>query len=78
MLVARLKAQHAAGSRYYVGDTLSAVDVDSVTFTAMFGRAMRYGSQHAGRARDPGCADECGARSDPVRSSEHLELPLSL
>ena len=37
MLVARLNAQQQAGSRYYVGNELTAVDVYSATFTAMFG-----------------------------------------
>ncbi len=36
MLALRLKAQRAAGSRYHVGDTLTAVDVYSATFAAMF------------------------------------------
>jgi hypothetical protein len=36
MLGARLRAQREAGSRYYVGDALTAVDVYSATFTAMF------------------------------------------
>jgi glutathione S-transferase len=35
MLVARLKAQRQAGSRYYVGNSLTAVDVYSATFAAM-------------------------------------------
>jgi glutathione S-transferase len=37
MLAARLKAQRAAGRRYYVGDSLTAVDVYSATFMALFG-----------------------------------------
>src|SRR6266545_2552506 len=36
MLATRLKAQRAAGSRYYVGNALSAVDVYSATFMALF------------------------------------------
>src|SRR6202035_1261206 len=36
MLVARLKAQHEAGSRYYVGDSLTAVDIYSATVSALF------------------------------------------
>jgi len=35
MLAARLAAQRAAGSRFYIGDTLSAVDVYSATFMAL-------------------------------------------
>jgi glutathione S-transferase len=37
MLAARLEAQRAAGSRYYVGSAPTAVDVYSATFMAMFG-----------------------------------------
>jgi glutathione S-transferase len=36
MLIARLKAQRHAGSRYYVGNALTAVDVYSATFAALF------------------------------------------
>ena len=36
MLAERLKAQRRAGSRHYVGNSLTAVDVYSATFTAMF------------------------------------------
>jgi glutathione S-transferase len=36
MLAARLEAQRAAGSRYYVGNALSAVDVYGATFMALF------------------------------------------
>jgi glutathione S-transferase len=37
MLVARLKAQRETGSPYYVGHSLTAVDVYGATFAAMFG-----------------------------------------
>src|SRR5215472_18197463 len=36
MLAARLQAQHAKGSRYYVGNSLSVADVYSATFMALF------------------------------------------
>lgn len=36
MLVARLKAQRDAGSPYYLGETLTALDIYSATFAAMF------------------------------------------
>ena len=36
MLATRLKAQQVAGSAFYVGDTLTAVDVYSAAFMAMF------------------------------------------
>jgi glutathione S-transferase len=87
MLVARLKAQRGAGSRYYVGDSLTAVDVYSATFTAMFGPlppeqcAMDAGTRAAFETRDA----PTEAALDPVlfehrdmMYEEHLELPLSL
>src|SRR5262249_15196297 len=36
MLAARLEEQHEKGSRYYVGNSLTAVDVYSATFMALF------------------------------------------
>ena len=36
MLAARLEAQQAAGSRYYLGDSLTVVDIYSATFMALF------------------------------------------
>lgn len=35
-LAGRLRAQRAAGSRFYLGDSLSAVDIYSATFMALF------------------------------------------
>jgi glutathione S-transferase len=87
MLVARLKAQRHAGSRYYVGDSLTAVDIYSATFTAMFDAlppeqcAMEAGTRAAFETRD--AATE--AALDPILFEHrdmmymrHLELPLSL
>jgi glutathione S-transferase len=87
MLVARLKAQHAAGSRYYVGDSLTAVDVYSATFAAMFGPLpperckMEASTRAAFETRDA----RTDAALDPVLFShrdmmyaDHFELPLSL
>jgi hypothetical protein len=37
MLAMRLKALHSHGSRYYVGDSLTAVDVYAATSMALFG-----------------------------------------
>jgi len=86
-LVARLKAQRKAGSRYYVGNALTAVDVYSATVTAMFGPLppeqckMESGSRAALESLDP----QTKAALDPVlfehrgmMYAEHLELPLSL
>jgi glutathione S-transferase len=87
MLVARLRAQRAAGSRYYVGDSLTAVDVYSATFTAMFGPLppdrceMRHGMRAVFEMRDA----QTEAALDPIlfehrdmMYAKHLELPLSL
>jgi glutathione S-transferase len=87
MLAARLKAQRAAGSRYYVGGSLTAVDVYSATVTAMFGPLppeqceMEAGTRAAFEARDA----QTEAALDPIlfehrdmMYAEHLELPLSL
>jgi glutathione S-transferase len=87
MLAARLRAQRAAGSRYYVGDALTAVDVYSATFAAMFGPLppdqceMQHGTRAAFAARDA----QTEAALDPIlfehrdmMYAEHLELPLSL
>ncbi|MGZ5240811.1 MAG: hypothetical protein ACXWCN_11850 [Caldimonas sp.] len=86
-LVARLKAQHEAGSRYYVGDTVSAVDVYAATFLAMFRPlpqdvcAMDAVTRAAFETLDA----QTAAALDPVlfehrdgMYAEHLELPLSL
>ena len=87
MLVARLQAQHAAGSRYYVGDSLTAVDIYSATFAAMFRPLpaaqckMDPGTRAAFETVDASIA----AALDPIlfehrdmMYSTHLELPLSL
>jgi hypothetical protein len=87
MLVARLKAQHEAGSRYYVGDSLTAVDIYSATFTAMFGPLppdqceMEASTRAAFETRDA----QSEAALDPIlfehrdmMYAEYLELPLSL
>lgn len=87
MLVARLQAQQRAGSRYYVGNALTAVDVYSATFTALFGSLppeqcnMDAGTRAAFEARDA----QTEAALDPILFAHrdmmyatHLELPLSL
>jgi len=87
MLVARLKAQREAGSRYYVGDALTAVDIYSATVTAMFGALpadqckMDTAMRAAFETRDA----QIEAALDPIlfahrdmMYAKHLELPLSL
>ena len=87
MLAARLKAQRAAGSRFYLGNTLSAVDIYSATFMALLSPlpevhcAMDAGSRAAMETLDAATA----AALDPMLLEhrdmmyrERLVLPLSL
>lgn len=87
MLAARLKAQRAAGSRFYLGNTLSAVDIYSATFMALLSPlpeaqcAMDAGSRAALETLDAPTA----AALDPMLLEhrdmlyrERLVLPLSL
>ena len=87
MLAARLRAQRAAGSRFYVGSALSAVDVYSATFMALLSPlpqaqcAMDAGSRAAFETLDAATA----AALDPMLLEhrdmmyrERLALPLSL
>ena len=87
MLVARLKAQRQAGSRYYVGHSLTATDVYSATFAALFDPLppeqcqMEAGTRAAFTSRDA----HTDAALDPIffehrdmMYRERLELPLSL
>jgi glutathione S-transferase len=86
-LSARLKAQHAAGSSYYVGEALTAADIYAATFIALFCPlphdmcAMDAGTRAAMETLDASTA----AALDPVllahrdmMYARHLELPLSL
>ena len=86
-LAARLRAQHEAGSRYCVGDSLTAVDVYAATFMAMFRPlppehcAMDAGTRAAFETQDT----QTAAALDPIlfvhrdmMYAQHLELPLSL
>jgi len=87
MLAARLKAQHAAGSRYFVGSGLTAVDVYSATFAALF-RPLppaQCAMDAATRAAFETIDAQTAAALDPVlfehrdmMYTQHLELPLSL
>lgn len=87
MLAARLKVQRATGSRYYVGDALSAVDIYAATFLALLRPlphemcAMDPVTRAAFELRDP----ETDAALEPVLLEhremmyrEHLVLPLAL
>jgi glutathione S-transferase len=87
MMVARLKAQHKRGSRYHVGNSLTAADVYSATFTALLRplppqRCEMDGSTSAAfETRDA----QTEAALDPILFqhrdmiyADYLELPLSL
>jgi glutathione S-transferase len=87
MLAARLRVQRAAGSRFYVGNTLSAVDIYSATFMALLSPlpqaqcVMDAGLRAAMETLDAATA----AALDPMLLEhrdmmyrERLELPLSL
>jgi glutathione S-transferase len=87
MLAARLQAQREAASRYYIGDSLTAVDVYSAAFMAMFAPlpapqcAMDPSTRAAFETRDP----QTEAALAPIllehrdmMYAQHLELPLSL
>jgi len=87
MLASRLKQQRQAGSRYYIGDALTAVDIYSATAMAMFVPLppeqcrMDGPTRTAFETRDP----QIEAALDPILLqhrdmifAERLELPLSL
>ena len=87
MLASRLKEQRQAGSRYYIGDTLTAADIYSATCMAMFAPLppeqcpMDGPTRTAFESRDP----QLEAALDPILFqhrdmifAERLELPLSL
>ena len=87
MLAARLKAQRVVASRFYIGNTVSAVDVYSATFMALLSPlpqaqcAMDAGSRAALETLDAATA----AALDPMLLEhrdmmyrERLVLPLSL
>jgi glutathione S-transferase len=86
MLAERLKAQRRVGSRYHVGNSLTAVDVYSATFIAMFGPLpsaqckMDPSTRAAFESRD----QRIEAALDPIlfehrdMYTNSLELPLAL
>jgi glutathione S-transferase len=87
MLASRLKAQQSAGSRYYVGDTLTAADVYSATCLAMFRPLppeqcnMDAATRAAFETRDAqteGALDPILFEHRDMMYERHLQLPLSL
>jgi glutathione S-transferase len=87
MLGARLKAQHEKGSRYYVGDSLTEVDVYGATYMALFDPLPHEHCQMADsiRAAFETRDAQTEAVLDPIlfkhrdmMYAEYLELPLSL
>jgi len=87
MLGGRLKAQCERGSRYYVGDSLTAVDVYSATCMALFDPlpqeqcAMSASVRVAFATRDAqtqAALDPLLLKHRDMMYAEHLELPLSL
>jgi glutathione S-transferase len=87
MLGARLRSQHEKGSRYFVGNSLTAVDVYSATFMALFRPlppeqcAMSAATRAAFETRDAqteGALDPILLGHRDMMYAEYLELPLSL
>lgn len=87
MLSGRLQAQREAGSRTYVGDTLTAVDIYSATFMALLEPLPPEDCPmpEAMRAAFGAVDDDTRAALDPILLEhrdfiyrEHLELPLTL
>jgi len=87
MLASRLAAQRAAGSRYYLGESLTAVDIYSAAFIGMFAPLpqeqcdMDAATRVAFETRDA----HTEAALDPIllehrdmMYAQHLALPLSL
>ena len=87
MLGTRLRSQQKSGSRYYLGNSLSAVDIYSATFTALFHPLpqdqcqMSASTRAAFETRDA----QTEAALDPIllehrdmMYGKHLELPLCL
>lgn len=87
MLAARLKAQRAAGSRYYIGQELTVVDIYSATFLALLRPlpqevcAMDPVTRAAFEFREPvtdAALDAVLLEHRDMMYREHLALPLSL
>ncbi len=87
MLAARLKTQQECGSRYYIGDRLTALDVYSAAAIAMF-RPLpqaQCAMDPSMRAAFSWCDADTEAALDPILLAHrdaiyarHLALPLSL
>ena len=87
MLAARLDTQRAAGSRYYLGDSLTVVDIYSATFMALFNPLP-----HEQCAMDPATREAFGWLDDATQEAlapallahrdrvyaDHLVTPLAL
>jgi glutathione S-transferase len=87
MMAARLKGQQEQGSPYYIGNTLTAVDVYSATFMALFRPlpAEQCPMDAATRAAFETCDAHTEAAVESIllehrdmMYSRHLELPLVL
>jgi glutathione S-transferase len=87
MLARRLRAQREGGSRFYLGDSLSAVDIYSAAFMALFRPLpqelcpMPEGMRAAFESRDPAiekALDPILIEHRELVYEEYLELPLSL
>jgi glutathione S-transferase len=87
MLVARLKAQRQVGSHYFVGDALTAADIYSAAFAAMFDPLPPEQCRMDATTRAAFAAPDAHSKAalDPILFEhrdmmyrEHLELPLSL
>jgi len=87
LLASRLRAQHEDGSRYYLGNSLTAVDVYSATFMALFRPlpqeqcAISAGTRAAFETRDAqteGALDPILLEHRDMMYAQYLELPLSL
>ena len=87
MLAARLKAQQAAGSDYYIGNSLTAVDIYSATALGLMRPlpqaicAMDPATRQAFEFREPvtdAALDDVLLRHRDMVYERHLGLPLSL
>lgn len=87
MLASRLHAQHGAGSCYYVGNELTAVDIYSAAFMGLFRPlaqdvcAMDAATRAAFELREPAvdaALDAVLLRHRDMMYRDHLALPLSL
>jgi glutathione S-transferase len=87
MLAARLQAQRQAGSRYYIGHSLTALDIYSAAFAALFRPlpqeqcAMDAAARAAFETRDSlteAALDPILLEHRDMMYKEHLESPLSL